>query len=158
MNFYSPSAFSSMGFIAFLLMALSPASAETHTVKMMSTDPNDPSIAMDFVPAFLKIEIGDTVIFEPTQKGHNSSSKKGMMPEGVKRWNGKINKSIEVTFDQDGTYGYICVPHYSVGMVGLILVGDYTVNYKKVRAIKQRGKAKKAFAELFAQADALKSN
>lgn len=150
--------FLSMCFVAILAMGVSPALAETYTVKMMSTDPNDPSIAMDFVPAFLKIEKGDTVIFEPTQKGHNSASKKGMLPEGVKKWSGRMNKSIEVTFDQDGTYGYFCVPHYSVGMVGLILVGDYSVNLEEARKVKQRGKAKKAFKELFAQADALKSN
>lgn len=136
--------------------AVSPVLAETHTVKMMSTDPDDPSVAMDFVPAFLKIEKGDTVIFEPTQKGHNSATRKGMMPEGAKKWNGRINKSIEVTFDTDGTYGYFCIPHYSVGMVGLILVGDYSVNLEEARKVKQRGKAKKAFNALFEQADALK--
>lgn len=139
-----------------ILGAVSPVLAETYTVKMMSTDPDDPSVAMDFVPAFLKIEKGDTVIFEATQKGHNSATKKGMLPEGAKKWNGRINKSIEVTYDTDGTYGYFCVPHYSVGMVGLILVGDYSVNFEEARKVKQRGKAKRAFKALFERADALK--
>lgn len=143
-------------FAACIMGAVSPVLAETYTVKMVSTDPNDPSIAMNFIPAFLKIEKGDTVIFEPTQKGHNSATKKGMLPEGAKKWNGRINKSVEVTFDTDGTYGYFCIPHYTVGMVGLILVGDYSVNLEEARKVKQRGKAKKAFDELFAQADALK--
>jgi hypothetical protein len=39
-----------------------------------------------------------------------------------------------VTFDTEGTYAYNCLPHKALGMVGLILVGDFTVNLDAVRA------------------------
>ncbi|MEL7117365.1 MAG: hypothetical protein AAGP08_17570, partial [Pseudomonadota bacterium] len=46
-------------------------------------------------------------------------------------------------------------PHKSWGMVGLLLVGDVSVNYEAAKTARQRGKAKANFAELFAEADAL---
>lgn len=142
-------------FILLLSIVAAPALAETFTVKMMSYDPALTDKADYFDPLVLKIQPGDTVIFEPTHLGHNSASKKDMLPAGAGPWNGGIDEALEVTFSVDGTYGYICSPHYSVGMVGLILVGDYKVNLDQVRAVKQRGDAKKVFKALFEEVDGL---
>jgi len=46
-----------------------------------------------------------------------------------------------------------CLPHYGMGMVALIQVGD-AVNIEAAKAVKHQGKAKKAFEELFTQAAA----
>lgn len=145
----------SFGLVLAILMVPGLALAETHVVKMVSTDPNDPSVAMDFVPSFLHIQKGDSVVFEPVQAGHNTASKRGMLPEGAQSWNTGLDKSFEMKFEQDGTYGYVCTPHYSVGMVGLILVGDYKVNLDVARKVRHRGKAKRAFKALFEKVDAL---
>ncbi len=127
--------------------------ATTHDVTMVSKDPDDPQHKNYFSPNILQIEPGDTVSFTPADKGHNSVSDKNMLPEGAEGWKGKVSDPIDVTFDMEGTYGYFCLPHRSLGMVGLILVGDPSGNYEAAKAAKQRGKAKKAFAELFERAD-----
>lgn len=146
--------------VGFLFLVLLPLAvlAETHIVEMRNADAEDPNHINVFAPPILHIKQGDTVKFLVIDKGHNSASKKGMLPEGAEPWNGKIDEEIEITFDAEGTFGYVCLPHYSMGMVGLILVGDYTVNLEAARKVKQRGKAKKIFRELFAQVDALGAN
>lgn len=135
--------------------AVSQAVPETHIVEMRTRGEDDPKTLNLFSPAILQIAPGDTVKFTVVDKGHNSVAKKGMLPEGAEPWKGKMSKEVEVTFDVEGTYGYVCIPHYSMGMVGLILVGDYKVNLEEARGVRQRGKAKKAFQELFSQVDAL---
>ena len=130
------------------------ATAETHLVEMRDAAADDPNQINVFTPPLLKIAQGDSVRFVVVDKGHNSASKKGMLPEGAEPWNGKIDEEIEITFTVEGTYGYICLPHYGMGMVGLILVGDYRVNLEKARKARQQGRAKKAFRELFKQIEA----
>ena len=150
MNFRSLS----LAFVALALFCLpSPSLAETHIVEMRNAAVGDPNTINVFTPPFLKIAVGDTVRFVVVDKSHNSASKKGMLPEGAEPWNGKIDEEIEITFTVEGTYGYICVPHYAMGMVGLILVGDYRSNFEEAHKVRQRGRAKKAFRELFAQVE-----
>ena len=48
-----------------------------------------------------------------------------------------------------------CVPHYGLGMVALIVVGNPT-NLEQAKTVKQPGKAKAAFADLLAQVEAKK--
>ena len=111
--------------------------------------------AMVFEPAFLQIAAGDTVKFVPTDKGHNAETIKGMIPDGAEAFKSKFNEEITVTLDKEGIYGVKCAPHYGMGMVALIEVGE-PVNLDAAKAIKQTGKAKAAFAELFGQAVAAK--
>ena len=104
--------------------------------------------AMVFEPAFLQIEVGDSVTFVPVDKGHDAVSIKGMVPDGAEAFAGKINKEITVVFDAPGVYGVKCVPHYGMGMVALIVAGD-AVNLDAALAVKHPGKAKQAFAAMF---------
>lgn len=127
--------------------------AETHIVEMRNVAVGDPNTINVFTPPVLKIAVGDKVRFVVVDKSHNTASKKGMLPEGAEPWNSKIDEEIEITFTVEGTYGYICVPHYAMGMVGLILVGDYSVNFEEARKVRQRGQAKKAFRALFTQVE-----
>lgn len=53
------------------------------------------------------------------------------------------------------TYGYICEPHYGLGMVGLVLVGDYGANLETAQSIRQRGRAAQRFRDLFRQTAAM---
>lgn len=144
-----------LGGALFLICATAISMAETHIVEMRNSDPDNSNSINLFTPSLLKISLGDTVRFKTVDPGHNSASKRGMLPEGAEPWNGKIDEEIEITFDIEGTYGYVCLPHYGMGMVGLVLVGDYTGNLEQARKVKQRGKAKKAFRNLFKQVDAL---
>lgn len=129
--------------------------AATHEVLMYNKNPDNKKERMVFYPPVLKIELGDTVKFVSKSKGHNSQSDKKAIPEGAENWKSKIGKDFEVTYTVDGTYGYYCTPHRGMGMVGLILVGDYKTNYDDVKASKQKGKAKKVYKKLYEQVDAM---
>lgn len=96
--------------------------AETHEVKMLNKGADGER--MVFEPAFLQVAPGDTVIFVPTDKSHNAETVDGMMPAGATGFEGKINQQVEFTFDAEGLYAVICKPHYAMGMVMTIEVGD----------------------------------
>ena len=97
----------------------SSACAQNFTVKMLNS--HDGKI-MVFEPPVLKIQKGDTVLFESVDAGHNSQSHS--LPAGAKPWKSDISKDYNVKFDQPGTYVYICEPHIVMGMIGIIQVGD----------------------------------
>ncbi|MFT3688394.1 pseudoazurin [Paenirhodobacter sp.] len=97
------------------------ALAEVHEVKMLNRNDTGP---MPFEPDYLVIKPGDTVKFLATDPGHNAATIAGMIPEGGKKFIGKINQEIEVTLDAEGIWGVKCSPHYTMGMVMLIQVGD----------------------------------
>ncbi|TMM55603.1 pseudoazurin [Sulfitobacter sabulilitoris] len=81
---------------------------------------------MVFEPPFLRAAAGDTVKFLASDKGHNAETVKGMIPDDATAFAGKINEEIEVTFGTEGVYGVMCKPHYAMGMVMTIAVGDVT--------------------------------
>jgi len=110
---------------------------------------------MVFQPDFVRAAPGDTIRFVPTDKGHNVEIIKGMLPEGADAFKSKFNEVFTVTLDKEGLYGVKCAPHYGMGMVALIEVGQ-PVNLEDAKAVKQTGKAKAVFAELFGQAVASK--
>lgn len=104
-------------------MALAvPAWAETFEVKMLNKGADGER--MVFEPAYLNVQPGDTVKFIATDRGHNAETNKGMVPEGAEGFKGKLNEEIEITFDTEGWYGVICNPHYAMGMVMAIEVGE----------------------------------
>ena len=121
------------------------ATAAEHEIRMLNKGEKG---AMVFQPDFVKAAPGDTIRFVPTDKGHNVETIKGMLPEGAEPFKGKINEEIVVTLDKEGVYGVKCQPHYGMGMVALIEVGQ-PVNLEEAKAVKQTGKAKAMFAELF---------
>ena len=88
---------------------------------------------MVFEPSVLKISVGDTVTFKPTNPGHNSASIAGMIPTGANSWDGGMSQEVTVTFTEEGTYVYQCTPHLMMAMVGVIAVGDASVNLSAVK-------------------------
>ena len=75
-------------------------------------------------PGFLRIAVGDTVNFIATDRSHNAESIPELMPEGAVAFSGKMNSDVSATFDVPGLYGIRCKPHYAMGMVMTIAVGD----------------------------------
>ena len=110
--------------------------------------------AMVFEPDFIAAAPGDTIRFLPTDKGHNVEAIKGMLPDGASSFKSKFGAAFELTVTAEGFYGVKCSPHYGMGMVALIRVGNATGNVEAARAVKQSGKAKTVFAQLFQLADA----
>lgn len=136
-----------------LLAGVGSAWAADHEVRMLNVGPNEQTMVFD--PPLIHVQRGDTVTFVPTDRGHNAASMEGMIPPGAAPWTSAISEPVKVTFQVDGTYGYICEPHYGLGMVGLVLVGDYRANLEGARAVRQRGRAAQRFRALFAQAAAM---
>jgi pseudoazurin len=129
------------------LLLAGNAQAADHQVQMLNKGEKG---AMVFQPAFITAAPGDTVTFLPTDKSHDAQSIKDMLPEGAEPFKGKMNEQITVTFDKEGVYGVKCTPHYGMGMVALVVVGK-PVNLDQAKAVKQTGKAKKVFDELFTE-------
>lgn len=128
------------------------ANAAEFEIKMLNKGEKG---TMVFEPDFVRVAPGDTVRFVPTDKGHNAETIKGMIPEGAEPFKSKFGEEFTVTFDKDGVYGVKCAPHYAMGMVALIEVGQ-PVNLEEAKAVKHTGKAKTVFAELLGQAVAAK--
>lgn len=105
------------------LFALMPmiGHAETHVVEMLT---RGEAGVMVYDPSYLEIEPGDTVRFLPIQGGHNAASIPEMLPEGAERFIGGIDEEISVTFDVEGRFGIKCSPHYAMGMVMIVDVGQ----------------------------------
>jgi len=120
------------------------AAAETFDVKMLN---NGDGGRMIFEPAALRIAAGDTVKFIATDRGHNAESIDGMIPDGTDPFVGKINEEIEVTLTEPGFYGVKCKPHFAMGMVMVITVGDETSAPDSFLEGRMPRKAKERFEE-----------
>ena len=129
------------------LLASVAANAAEHQVKMLNKGAEG---IMVFEPNVVKVAPGDSVHFVAADKGHNVESIDGMIPEGAAPFKGEMNKDVTVTLDKPGVYGFKCKPHYGMGMVGLIVVGE-PVNKTAAAAVEQKGKAKKKFEDLLGQ-------
>jgi pseudoazurin len=121
--------------------------AAEHIIEMRNQD--DAGNRMAFQPGYLKVAVGDTVKFVPTDKGHNTESVEEVWPEGVAAVKGPFNKEVVFKAEKDGLYVFKCLPHYGMGMVALIQVGkpvnlDAVKNYKAVSKAKGRLEAEVA--------------
>lgn len=105
------------------VLALLPglALSDTYDVKMLN---RGDSGSMVYEPNFLALQPGDTIRFIATHPSHNAASIPEIWPEEAPQVKGQINQEIEVTFEANGFYGIKCSPHYTMGMVMLIQVGE----------------------------------
>ena len=121
-----------------------------HEIKMLNKSKTDPKMKMVFEPSYVLAASGDCIKFIPTSKGHNAETIKGMIPKGAKKFKSKMNKELMVKLDIEGLYGIKCKPHYQMGMIALIQVGEVSEGViNQAAKIKHRGKAKDRFKELF---------
>jgi pseudoazurin len=134
---------------AALTIAAGAAQAATHEVLMLN---KGEAGLMVFEPAFIGAEPGDVIHFVSVDTGHNVESIEGMLPEGVEAFKSKPSEDFDLTVGEQGVYGVKCTPHYGMGMVALIEVGE-PVNLDEAAAVKQRGKAKGRMADLIAQVE-----
>lgn len=121
------------------------ASAEEHVVKMMNA--NGKGKFMLFEPEFIKVNVGDTVKFVPTNKGHNAEMIPGLWPEGAAEFKGDLNQEVVLTVDKPGIYGIKCHPHYPMGMLAMVVAGDPT-NKAQLDSYAPPGTAQKRFDAL----------
>ncbi len=133
-----------IGMAAALLALAGAAQAAEHEVHMLNKGAKG---TMVFEPDLVIAAPGDTIRFIPTDKTHNAETIKGMLPDGAKPFKSKVNEDFSVTVTEEGVYGVKCMPHYAMGMVMAIVVGE-AGNLEAVEAVKHPGKAKAVFADI----------
>jgi len=126
-----------------------PALAADHQVQLLNRGADG---MMVFEPALVKAQPGDTVTFVVTDKGHNVESIKGMLPAGVEPFASPMNEGYTLSLDRPGVYGVDCKPHFPMGMVALVVVGDGSANLADAKAAKLPGKSKERMGRLFQEA------
>ena len=103
---------------------------------------------MVYSKKIVNIDVGDTVFWKSTTKGHNVEFIKGGVPDGVEKFRSKINKDVEYKFVIPGIYAYWCTPHKGMGMIGFVVVGNDKSNLEAIKKLKYQGKSKKIAEEL----------
>ena len=104
--------------------------------------------SMVYSQKVVKIDVGDTVFWKATDKGHNVQFIKGGVPEGVDKFKSKFNKDTEYKFTIPGIYAYWCTPHKNMGMIGFVVVGGDKSNLEAIKKIKFMSKSKKIAPDL----------
>ena len=104
--------------------------------------------SMVYSKKIARVNIGDTVTWLATSKGHNVEFIKGGVPAGVDKFKSKFNKDVSYKFTIPGIYAYWCTPHKSMGMIGFIVVGDNKSNLEDIKKIKFAAKSKKIAPDL----------
>lgn len=132
-----------------MLIGTEAAAAAEHTIHMVNRAADGQVMA--FEPKFLKVDVGDTVKFVPTNAGHNAETIPGMWPEGAEEIKGKISQEVVLKVDKEGLYGIKCLPHYGMGMIAFVVAGNAT-NLEDAQNVQAPGGAKKVLKQLFEEA------
>ena len=115
------------------------------TIEMLNKD--DQGNKMVYSQEVAKIEVGETITWVPTSKGHNVEWIAG--PDGAELpKKSKNGKEVSMTFEVPGIYYYWCTPHKGMGMIGLVVVGNDTSNKDAIAKAKALGKSKKKLKAL----------
>ena len=78
-----------------------------------------------------RISVGDTIKWLPKNKGHNVEFFAG--PEISLPLKSEMDEPYSVVFSTPGVYLYGCTPHASMGMLGLIIVGNDLHNLENIK-------------------------
>ena len=103
-------------------------------------------VKMLYSEEIARIDVGDTITWLPASKGHNVQFVS--VPDGVDKVKSKLSAEFSHTFEKEGVYLYVCTPHATMGMIGVVVVGDSEVNLDEVKKYKFRGKSKKRFKKI----------
>ena len=134
--------------VAVLATLSTPAFAADISVDMLNK--RDDGAKMVYSEDISTIEVGDSITWLPTSKGHNVEFIAG--PDG---WDAprksKLGKEVTITFDTPGVYLYQCSPHKTMGMIAIVIVGELTQEgVDAIKGAKVKGKSKKKLKALLA--------
>ncbi len=131
--------------VSLVLAMATPALAEDMTIDMLNK--REDGAKMVYSEDIARIDVGDTITWLPTSKGHNVEFIAG--PDG---WDAprksKLGKEVAITFDTPGVYLYQCSPHKTMGMIAIVVVGDGDNDISKAKV---KGKSKKKLKALLAE-------
>ena len=132
-------------FFIFIIFFTSPILANTFSIDMLNVRSDGQS--MVYSEDVLKVEVGDTVVWNPKDKGHNVEFIIG--PDAIELpKKSRINQEFTYTFEKSGVYFYQCTPHKSMGMIAVIIVGDDLTNLDQVKSVRVFGKSKRKLEEI----------
>ena len=131
-----------------LFLFSSNSMAADETIEMLNKLEKE---SMVYSKKVVKIDVGDTVFWKATDKGHNVQFIKGGVPEGVDKFKSKFNKDTEYKFTIPGIYAYWCTPHKNMGMIGFVVVGNDKSNLEAIKKIRFFGKSRKVAKLLIEQ-------
>jgi len=124
------------------------AMSETINIKMLNKLGKE---RMVYSEKIVRINVGDEIFWESTDKGHNVEFIKGGVPEGVEIFKSKINEHVSYKFTIPGIYAYWCTPHKSLGMIGFVVVDGDKSNLEKIKQLRFFGQSKKLAKKLIDQ-------
>ena len=129
----------------FIIFFTSPILSNTFSIDMLNVRSDGQS--MVYSEDVLKVEVGDTVVWKPKDKGHNVEFIIG--PDAIELpKKSRINQEFTYTFEKSGVYFYQCTPHKSMGMIAVIIVGDDLTNIDQVKSVRVFGKSKRKLEEI----------
>ena len=131
--------------IATSLLVGTFAYADDMTIEMLNK--REDGAKMVYSEDIANIDVGDTITWVPTSKGHNVQFIAGPRRLGSSK-KSKNNKEVSITFDVPGLYVYVCTPHATMGMLGVVVADGGEVPLNDVSKAKVRGKSKKKLKEL----------
>jgi len=105
--------------LSFLVFSNLSAFSTTHTIT---------AGGIVFNPASVTVTVGDTIKWQWLNGTHTTTSTG--IPTGATSWNAPLDVSHQTYFyviTQEGTYNYVCVPHQSFGMIGVITANPNAV-------------------------------
>ena len=126
-------------------LMFSNAFAGDVTIEMLNKQGKE---SMVYSEKIVRVDVGDTVFWKATDKGHNVEFIKGGTPDGVDKFKSKYNVDTEYKFTVPGIYAYWCTPHKGMGMIGFVVVGDDKSNIDAIKAIRFMAKSKKIAPDL----------
>ncbi len=129
----------------FLIMFASNSIAADETIEMLNKSGSE---IMVYSKKVVRVNVGDTVFWKATDKGHNVEFIKGGVPDGVDKFRSKYNVDTEYKFTIPGIYAYWCTPHKNMGMIGFVVVGDDKSNLENIKKIRFSAKSKKIAPDL----------
>jgi len=83
------------------VLYVGPAYSAAYEVKMLNSGAEGKII---FEPSVLKVKLGDTVIFLPSDPLHDSISIHS--PKDANTWHGKRDQKVSLTTNKEGVYIY----------------------------------------------------
>ena len=129
----------------FLIIFTSNSMAADETIEMLNKSGNE---IMVYSKKIVRVDVGDTVFWKATDKGHNVEFIKGGVPEGVNKFKSKFNVDTEYKFTVPGIYAYWCTPHKNMGMIGFVVVGGDKSNLENIKKIRFSARSKKIAPDL----------
>ena len=139
-----------MKYVIIVLLAFSSTftlSSEEILIDMLNK--RDDGQRMVYSKDVVKISLGDTIKWLPTQPGHNVEFVAG--PDGLELPpKSIINREVIMKFTVPGIYLYVCSPHSIMGMIGLVVVGDDISNKEAIASYDIGGRANKKLKALLA--------